>query len=136
MNIVNGCYFEDDHLTTSTSSSITFTYNAKKPKKFNFAGGFNIVNENGVFESFYIDHVIYNNPATIVFWSDGTKTVSKTHGEDEYNPEIGLILCVLKKVHGSTNTRNLLHQWVTEDSYTKNTIVSVSDVRKKEKNNK
>lgn len=27
----------------------------------------------------YIERVIYNAPATIIFWSDGTKTVVKCH---------------------------------------------------------
>lgn len=106
------------------------------PRKFSFAGGFNTVDNDGKFKSFYIDHVIYSNPATIVFWSDGTKTVSKTHGGDVYNPEVGLILCVLKKVHGSTNIRNLLHQWIPENAYFENTVVAVSDVRKNEKMSK
>ena len=29
-----------------------------------------------------ITKVIFNDPATIVFWSDGTKTVSKCHPDD------------------------------------------------------
>ena len=34
-----------------------------------------------------ITNVIFNNPATIVFWSDGTKTVVKCDERDEFYPE-------------------------------------------------
>lgn len=49
----------------------------------------------------YIKKVIFNNPATIVFWSDGTKTVSKAHGEDKFDKEIGLTVCIAKKAMGN-----------------------------------
>lgn len=110
-----------------------FMYLDRKPKYFNFAGGFNVAYPDGFFDNFYIERVIYNNPATVVFWSDGTKTISKIHGGDAYSPEVGLILCVLKKIHGSTNTRKLLHQWVPESAYSENTSISVSDVRRNER---
>lgn len=44
-----------------------------------------------------IEKVIYNPPATIVWFSDGDKIVSKVDGEDEYSWETGLAICVLKK---------------------------------------
>lgn len=34
-------------------------------------------------------NVIFNGPATIVFWNDGTKTVVKCSDGDEYDPESG-----------------------------------------------
>ena len=42
-----------------------------------------------------IEKVIYNPPATIVWFNDGDKIVSKT--EDEFDWETGLAICVLKK---------------------------------------
>ena len=45
-----------------------------------------------------IDRVIFNKPATIVLWKDGTKTVVKCQKGDHYNKETGLALCCLKKV--------------------------------------
>ncbi len=46
----------------------------------------------------HIKDVIFNNPATIVFWSDGTKTVCTCSEEDMYDPEKGLALCCMKKL--------------------------------------
>jgi len=45
-----------------------------------------------------IKNVIFNNPATIVFWSDGTKTVCTCSEADTYDPEKGLALCCMKKL--------------------------------------
>ena len=48
-------------------------------------------------EQVRLDRVVYNDPATIVFWSDGTKTVVKCSPKDTYDPEKGLLLCIAKK---------------------------------------
>lgn len=103
-------------------------------KYFRFSGGFNYIDRDGLLRDVYIKNVIYSRPATIVNWSDGTKTVSKVHGSDEYNPEVGLILCVLKKLQGSTHIRDLLHTWVPENAYTDKFVsISTSEARKREK---
>ena len=47
-----------------------------------------------------IDRVIFNEPATVVFWKDGTKTVVKADGED-YDPEKGLAMAISKKALGN-----------------------------------
>ena len=48
-----------------------------------------------------IDRVIFNDPATIVFWKDGTKTVVKCHPEDTFDEEIGFMCCYLKRILSS-----------------------------------
>ena len=47
-----------------------------------------------------IDRVIYNNPATIVFWKDGTKTVVKAQDE-AFDEEKGLAMAIVKKLYGN-----------------------------------
>lgn len=44
--------------------------------------------------------VIFNAPATIVLWDDGSKTVVKCMDGEEFNPEVGLAMCFCKKVMG------------------------------------
>lgn len=44
------------------------------------------------------ERVILNEPATVILWSDGTKTVAKTHNGDKYNPLFGVMACVLRKI--------------------------------------
>ena len=47
-----------------------------------------------------IKKVIFNNPATIVFWSDGTKTIVKCQEDDIWDAEKGLAMCIAKKMLG------------------------------------
>ena len=53
---------------------------------------------------FEIKDVIFNNPATIVLWADGTKTVVKCQGKDKFDPEKGLAMCFAKKAQ--TNNKS------------------------------
>lgn len=48
-----------------------------------------------------IKNVIFNNPATIVFWEDNTKTVVKCGENDEFDPEKGLAMAISKKALGN-----------------------------------
>lgn len=41
--------------------------------------------------------VILNDPATVVIWEDGTKTVTKAKDGDEYDDKVGLLLCAVRK---------------------------------------
>lgn len=50
-----------------------------------------------------IKKVIFNGPATIVFWGDGTKTVVKCSKDDEFDPEKGLAMAIAKKFFGNEN---------------------------------
>lgn len=47
-----------------------------------------------------IKKVIFNSPATIILWNDGTKTVSKCHNE-KFDKEKGFAMAVAKKTVGS-----------------------------------
>lgn len=47
-----------------------------------------------------IKKVIFNAPATIVFWEDGTKTVVKCGENDTYDKEKGLAMCIAKRALG------------------------------------
>ena len=45
--------------------------------------------------------VVFNGPATIVFWSDKTKTVVKCGKRDKFDPEKGLAMAIVKKMFGN-----------------------------------
>lgn len=47
-----------------------------------------------------VKNVIFNYPATVVFWADGTKTVVKCAEQDKYDAEKGLAMAICKKVLG------------------------------------
>lgn len=48
-----------------------------------------------------IKKVIFNDPATIVLWRDGTKTVVKCQDDDAYDKMTGLAMCISKKFLGN-----------------------------------
>jgi hypothetical protein len=63
-----------------------------------------------------IERVIFNDPATIVFFDDGDKIVAKVTDDDEFQPEIGLAMAFMKKLFGSrTAYKNFVKQWVPEE---------------------
>lgn len=49
--------------------------------------------------------VIFNPPATIVYWEDGEKTIVKCMKGDEFNPEVGLAMCLAKYIFGKRYKR-------------------------------
>lgn len=52
-----------------------------------------------------IEKVIFNDPATVVIWSDGTKTIVKTRQKgrkkDKFSKEYGLAMAISKKYCGN-----------------------------------
>lgn len=53
-----------------------------------------------------IKKVVFNDPATVVMWSDGTKTVVKCQPNDVYSRETGLAMCIAKKFLGNKGNFN------------------------------
>lgn len=61
-----------------------------------------------------IENVIFNPPATIVFWSDKTKTIVKCDYDYEcYDPEKGIAMAIAKKLMGDNkgNYYELFKHW-------------------------
>lgn len=52
-----------------------------------------------------IKEVIFHDPATIVYWEDGTKTVVKCQDE-QFDKEKGLLAAIAKKVYGNKGSFN------------------------------
>ena len=61
-----------------------------------------------------IERVMFNDPATIVFWSDGTKTVAKCSDEDYYDKTTGLAIAVCKKIMGR-DYREIFQEFIPEE---------------------
>lgn len=55
-----------------------------------------------------VKRIIYNNPATIVFWTDGTKTVVKCMKDQPYSEYYGFLCALGKKIYGSNSALNRL----------------------------
>lgn len=48
-----------------------------------------------------IKEVIFNNPATVVYWKDGSKTVVQCQDGEPFDPEKGLAMAISRKVFGN-----------------------------------
>ena len=53
-----------------------------------------------------VKKVIFNDPATIIYWKDGTKTVVKCQAGDVFDSEKGFAMAFLKKCWGNTGNFN------------------------------
>lgn len=61
-----------------------------------------------------ISKVIFNYPATIVFWVDGTKTIVKCKPGDQWDPHAGISAAIAKKFFGTQ-----VNKWVKKAEYAK-----------------
>ena len=90
---------------------------------------------NSMWKRTKIKNVIFNDPATIVFWSDGTKTVVKCGENDIYDPEKGLAMAVAKKYLGTnkshSNYMDEFKKWLPKEEEPSNPFEDVVDSIKK-----
>ena len=64
---------------------------------------------------FEIKKVIFNDPATIVYWTDGSKTVVKVQDGDSFDQEKGLAMAFAKKALGNKGAYcNTFKKWTTQ----------------------
>ena len=84
-----------------------------------------------------IKNVIFNEPATIILWADGTKTVVKCQEGEGYDPEKGMAMAISKKVLGNKgNYYETFKKWLPEKESELKSIwsseqVSLSDIAEK-----
>lgn len=75
---------------------------------------------NDMSTKFNIKKVIFNYPATIVIWADGTKTIVKSGDHDVFDPEKGLAMAIAKKALGNQgNYYEVFKKWLPEEKYDK-----------------
>lgn len=71
--------------------------------------------EERLFNYFGIEKVIFNPPATIVIWIDGTKTIVKCNGE-KFDQEKGLAMAISKRALDVGNRyHKVFKKWCKED---------------------
>ena len=63
-----------------------------------------------------IEKVIFNNPATIVIWRDGSKTVVKRQKGERWDKEKGLAMAIVKHMcNDKGNYNDVFKMWCEED---------------------
>lgn len=77
-----------------------------------------------------IKDVIFNEPATIILWADGTKTVVKCQEGEGYDPEKGMAMAISKKALGNKgNYCEVFKKWLPEEEVNDGRVSS-NDLRK------
>lgn len=61
-----------------------------------------------------IKRVIFNGPATIVLFADGTKSVVKCSENDIYDPEKAVMIAYLKKLFGCSKSQ--MRKWLNKQT--------------------
>lgn len=62
-----------------------------------------------------IGKVIFNDPATVMLMKDGTKVVVKKKADEEWNPVIGLTMCMAKYACGNDESfHKIIKKWLPE----------------------
>lgn len=131
-------YLRNDTMTTIDTAVKAWYENSLKIKRsedMHMPGAFDFLDKHNFRCTVYIEKVLYNDPVTVVFWSDKTKTVTKCENPDTYNPEYGLMMCIMKKLHPNNNFSKLFQSWVPESSLYYNEFRTLRDVRKFERAN-
>lgn len=101
----------DDQIKYHTKNRLNSFYGAPKPETVSYAAA-DVRSTMAAYEAlrearrFEIVKVIFSDPATIVFWGDGTKTVVKCQDGDTYSKETGLAMAIAKKVFGNKGNFN------------------------------
>ena len=63
-----------------------------------------------------IKNVYFNDPATVVIWNDGTKSIVRCSENDFYDPEKGLAMAIVKKVYGNGNSfHKIFKKWLPDE---------------------
>lgn len=62
------------------------------------------------------ERVIFNDPATIVMWNDGSKTIIKCQPGDTFDKEKGLAMAYVKRFHNNSGSFNdIFKKWIREE---------------------
>lgn len=97
--------------------------------------GLGVVNKNDSLVNFHINKyhnilpkiikVIFNPPATIVFWDDDTKTVVKCQNDEIFDPEKALAMAISKRALGNEgNYYNVFKKYITDVAFQNSFILA------------
>lgn len=89
-------YFNKHKEATNMNPTEYFKMEAELAKKM-----VNSVYDSHFRKTLSIKKVIFNPPATVIFWDDGTKTVVKAQDGECFDPEKGMAIAIAKKALGN-----------------------------------
>ena len=83
-----------------------------------------------------ITKVIFNEPATIILWNDGSKTIVKCNKDDIFDREKGMAMAICKKILGE-KFRETFKKYLPEEEKVQIPLMTTEELinRLKEMNN-
>ena len=69
------------------------------------------------YDLYSITRVIFNGPATIVFWEDGSKTVVKCKEGTHYDERTAIMWAIMKKNCGNNTRANRVMNKLINEAY-------------------
>ena len=129
LNIINGLYNEEvnqkekkkDKKELTTSKTQKGKFNSINSSNINTDDYFTFVPKEAVILKQYdpkkifsipkVERVLFRDPATIVWFSDGTKSVAICGHDDTYDRETGVAICLCKRILGNKEYRELMDEW-------------------------
>ena len=119
-------YIKESDKSSSANSEKTIADETEGGKNMNRKETTNKSNRKSPDFRGFIKKVKFNPPATIVFWTDNTKTVVKCNGED-YDPEKGLAMCISKKFLGDKgNYYEVFKKWLPKKEETESDLPKIT----------
>ena len=125
------------HLSTNTRDELAYIFDQVKCKYnleikyFSMGSVSDWILEPNTTKLPEIKDVIFNEPATIIIWKDGTKTVVKCQEGENYDPEKGMAMAISKKALGNKgNYCEVFKKWLPEEEEVNDGRVSSNDLRK------
>lgn len=103
--------YSANELSSYISSSIE---NLRKTLKEAFGELFNLEEDNMSRKSLEVKKVIYSGPCTIVIWADDSKTIVRCQDGDTYSKEVGLLMCLAKKVWGTNTSGSNFNDYISK----------------------
>ena len=103
--------YSANELSSYISSGIE---NLRKTLKEAFGELFNLEEHTMSRKSLEVKKVIYSGPCTIVIWADDSKTIVRCQDGDTYSKEVGLLMCLAKKVWGTNTSGSNFNDYISK----------------------
>ena len=98
----------------SVNDLASYIINSVANLKGVFKGIFNLEENNMSRKSLEVKKVIYSGPCTIVIWADDSKTIVRCQDGDTYSKEVGLLMCLAKKVWGTNTSGSNFNDYISK----------------------
>ena len=103
--------YSANELSSLFSSGIA---NLKEMLKEAFGELFDLEENNMSRKSVEVKKVKYSGPCTIVIWADDSKTIVRCQDGDRYSKEVGLLMCLAKKVWGTNTSGSNFNDYISK----------------------